>query len=257
MPKEKSTRSNLAKSGLIVGIVAVSLGYVMSGLSGCGRAGGYSPSPAISEDDSTTPSDSPSSSPSTAPSDTPSSTPSAEPSASPTTSGPKIIFLSVASPTGNMGASAAAAITSADSRCNTDVVKPNLPGSHKSSTYKAMLVSPGVRTASPVLNWVLAASADYVQSDGSTAIGTTTAQSIFSFNLTNPLGQTYNGMTHMSAWTGMNVDWTASANNCTNWTDSNSGNQGTVGYGDVVGSTSLNNSTGGCDGGYFLLCVEQ
>ncbi len=248
------------------GIFIVFILYNMTGVSGCARTGGYSPSPTASNSPTTepsaTPSDSPTTEPSTTPSDSPTTEPSTTPSASPSPSvvdcsanANKVIFASQLAHQGNLGGTAAAAIAAADNICDTDFVKSHLPAAHKVCTFKAMIVS-SVRTASPVLDWVLAPNTAYVESDGTTAIGTTTSSSIFAFSLSSPF-DVAGGMVYASAWTGMKADWTADTDNCTNWTDNTFGNLGTLGKGNAVDSTSLKYAGGGCETGYSLYCVEQ
>lgn len=68
----------------------------------------------------------------------------------------------------------------------------------------------------PSTDWPLKASTTYVQSNGTTVIGTTTAGAIFNFPLTSAF--TTNNTV---AWTGLTAAWGTSASNCSDWTDAN------------------------------------
>lgn len=145
----------------------------------------------------------------------------------------------------------------ADTRCFSDANKP------VSGTYKAFIVS-SARIASTTpnagtgqLDWVLLPTQLYTRTDG-TIIGTTTANSLFTFPLTNAI-------TSIPAqyFTGMNGDWTNAVGNCANWTDgTNPGvGSGVSGRGENTTNAILNGASGiSCSGsatGQQLLCVEQ
>lgn len=145
----------------------------------------------------------------------------------------------------------------ADTRCFSDANKP------VSGTYKAFIVS-SARIASTTpnsgtgqLDWVLLPTQLYTRADG-TIIGTTTANSLFTFPLTNAI-------TSIPAqyFTGMNGDWTNAVGNCANWTDgTNPGvGSGVSGRGENTTNAILNGASGiSCSGsatGQQLLCVEQ
>lgn len=222
-------------ASILIGVFAI----LVNGVSGCARTGGYSPSTGSSDDSSTTPTDP--------------GTPVDPPSAS----GPKIIFAAVQAVDGRLGATAAAAIVAADALCNSDVQISHFSSPHNTSTYKALLAAAGVRTASPALNWVLAPSKEYLRSDESTSIGTTTSDSVFTFPLTNSFVH-YNGMTSDIASTGLNVDWTTASDNCSNWTNNTSGSRFAA-DGNATNSTAIYDSgrSLSCTDGYILFCVEQ
>ena len=96
------------------------------------------------------------------------------------------IFVTTGTSDGLIGAGG---IAEADAFCMADAGYPG------TGTYKALIVDGTNRIACTTANcsggagehtdWVLKASTAYVRSNGSTAIGTTTAEGIFSFPLTN------------------------------------------------------------------------
>lgn len=141
----------------------------------------------------------------------------------------------------------------ADTLCAGDASLPLGGG-----TYKALLAG-STRVACTSANcvtggatenadWVLAASQAYMRPDG-TLIGTTTANAIFTFNLTNAISATAAG-----PMTGLNADWTT-GNNCTDWS---------AGSGDFVtadatatNSSAINSADVACPTQRPLICVEQ
>lgn len=152
----------------------------------------------------------------------------------------KIIKLSSTTTDGNLGADATAAIAAADSICG--------------SGYKALLGNTARNTST---DWPLAANTTYVRADGTTIIGTTDANKVFSSNLTNPVSATSNNV-----WAGFVSSWSLSANNCTNWTTNNSATHGGWGLSNIQGDNWYSwNSTSGvggdCNNTYYLYCVQQ
>ena len=171
-----------------------------------------------------------------------------------------IIFLAFTPKSGNLGGA-----TGADAACMADA---NYPGA---GNYRAMLVSNTGSAATNRLacttancgtggitensNWVLRPSANYTRAD-TTAIGTTDTSAIFGFNLTNSIAAG-----PISAWTGLNNDWTAAATSCRNWTDGTGGETG------FLGDPSSNTNSAiaqfnsiGCDSpgnSARLYCVQQ
>ncbi len=149
-------------------------------------------------------------------------------------------------------------ITGADARCMSDA---NHPGT---GTYRALLVSPGVRVACTSANcsggpaehtdWVLRANTTYKrQSDGLT-IMTTNANGIHDFGapLTNPIGTGVAGW-----WTGLNSNWTSNSA-CTGNTWSSTAGNGNFGDPNMTTGGSISNGLDGCTTtGSKLLCVEQ
>ncbi|AUO00221.1 hypothetical protein C0V70_13535 [Bacteriovorax stolpii] len=116
---------------------------------------------------------------------------------------------------GNQGASAAAAITTLDSLCNSDSNKPS------TGTYKALVASDA---RNPSTDWVLYPNQAYVRKNGTTPIGTTTGASVFNGTLTNAVvdiaGNYINWMTGIDIdasgnWSGSNTN-----NTCINFTSS-------------------------------------
>jgi len=139
---------------------------------------------------------------------------------------------------GNLGG-----IAGADTKCMADA---NYPGT---GTYKAMLVDGFNRIASVTANtgdgqvdWVLNSNSDYYLADGTTKILTTDSNGLFSFgNLDN----TFNGLGYGGgpAWTGLNQDWTSSANNCVSWASANEVNTASFGVTSDTAETSISNAT--------------
>ncbi len=153
---------------------------------------------------------------------------------------------------------AATGVAGADSLCMSD---SNNPGN---GTYKAMIVDGTNRIACTTENcsggtsehtgWVLAASTTYMRTNDTTTIGTTTSAGIFSFNLTNAVSSTTNGV-----WTGLNANWTISSATCgaTPWTSSSSSDVGKIGAADQTSSTAISSSSDQCNFMDNLYCVEQ
>jgi hypothetical protein len=159
------------------------------------------------------------------------------------------IFVTAATTNGSFGSVAAG-----DSLCAADANKP------ATGTYKAMIVDEtGARRAcstascgggaSENLNWVLKPSTAYTRSDG-TVIGTTGANGIFGFPLTNGFAAAG------SIWTGFFFDWTTFAGaTCTSW--SNAGGSARYGVASTTGSTAISQSSSAGTTLFSLACVEQ
>ncbi|EPG66178.1 DUF1554 domain-containing protein [Leptospira wolffii] len=149
-----------------------------------------------------------------------------------------------------------------DSQCNSDSNKPSGGG-----TYKALVVDGTNRVActsancatsgtSEHVDWVLRANKKYVQSDGTTVIGTTTSKGIFSFPLSNPFQTTVSG-TNLTV-TGLNTNWTSGSNNCTGWSTASSSS---ADFGDHTATTTDAINAGGYIGcassSMKSICIEQ
>ncbi len=154
---------------------------------------------------------------------------------------------------GNLGG-----ISGADAICNSALNKP-------AGTYKAMISdgnsSLGGRVACTTANcsvggvaenfyWALSPDTEYENAD-SELIGITNASAIFTFPITNQIAVVAGG----AAWTGLNADFTSSANNCSGFT-SNAG-FGTLGTSTNTNDTILFFSTISCNTDAYLYCVEQ
>lgn len=165
--------------------------------------------------------------------------------------GDRFIFLTSSAYTGNLGGA-----SGADTKCNAAGNKPN------GGTYKAILAGGG-RTACTTANcgggpgehtdWALLPNQKYIQTGGAT-IGTTTANAIFTFPLTNAFDTSSN-----SPWTGLTTTW-LTGSNCSNWA-STSGN-GVAGLSNSASSTTLDAGFGGgtglsCASLYRIYCAEQ
>ncbi|TGL26309.1 DUF1554 domain-containing protein [Leptospira bourretii] len=66
-------------------------------------------------------------------------------------------------------------------------------------------------------DWVLKPNKEYRRIDGATVIGTTNANGIFAADLTNEISTTISGTSTIA--TGLNSNWTESANDCSNFTE--------------------------------------
>lgn len=146
------------------------------------------------------------------------------------------------------------AVSGADALCQMDANRPA-----QAASVKAFIVNPGVRVASispgagdGQVDWVLYANRQYRRADG-TVIGTTGANRLLMFNLTNSFTGAI-GEWHMA---GIENDWTSSAMNCGGWM----GGGGSALMGDLAAVTV--NALGGfgsiscATGPLKLFCVEQ
>ena len=149
-------------------------------------------------------------------------------------------------------------INGLDNYCNNATDKPSGGG-----TYKALVTDGTNRIACTTANcsggpsehtgWVLKANKEYRQSDGTTVIGTTNANGIFTFPLTNPFKSPFIG-TNMSA-TGLNVNWTSNSNHCSQWTGTGSFAMAT--YDSTSSDAIYAGGTAGCTNTARIICVEQ
>lgn len=168
----------------------------------------------------------------------------------------KIIFVTTSGNNGNLGG-----VTGADALCAADSSCPS------GATCKAFIVDGTTRVActtadcsggpSEHTDWVLAASTTYYRSDGTTVIGTTTANGIFTFPLTNTINDDGN-----LYWTGFRdpADWVAASDrNCSNWANSLGVLSGNIGDPSTTSISIVAKSATppGCDTTLKLLCVEQ
>lgn len=159
----------------------------------------------------------------------------------------KYLFITTGTTTGVIGGKDAA-----DSICDAD------PGKPSSGIYKAFLVDASAnRRASTSafagdgqVDWVLAPDTNYYRSDDA-FVGRTDAVALLpsapAVALDPGLGKTY--------WTGMLVDWTASANDCGAWFGAVTGV-----FGDGTVTTNLYIDSGLldlCSNPQHLLCAEQ
>ncbi|WP_241686792.1 DUF1554 domain-containing protein [Leptospira stimsonii] len=169
------------------------------------------------------------------------------------TTGPCKLFATSANATVNAG------IAGLDANCAADVNKPSGGG-----TYKALVSDGTNRRACTTANcgtgtgesidWVLKPNKQYVRSNGTTVIGTTTANGVFSFPLTNGFQATINGTNGI--WTGLNTNWTSSASDCTDWSTTIATNA-SFGVHDDTSNAALSVGTAGCSNAAKVVCVEQ
>ncbi len=152
------------------------------------------------------------------------------------------IYLIITPKDGNLGG-----ITGADAACLAD--NPGLSG-----TFRAMIVDGAARIASVTANagdgqmdWVLQANTEYRRQDGTTVVGTTNSAALFTFPLDNAFGSG-------PAWTGLDTDWTAHPDNCTNWgVTTGNGSSGNSGQ---VSQQAIRQNSPGCSSLRSLICVE-
>jgi hypothetical protein len=142
----------------------------------------------------------------------------------------------------------------ADSICNSSSNRPST-----AATYKAMLSDGSTRSAGGGVlasqsDWVLKPNTTYYQADGSTVIGTTTANAVFDLTaLTNGA----DAGSPRETFTGMTQTWAdATSANCSGWTTT-SGNVA-VGMSSQANAYLLDiQSTRLCVSSFQIYCVEQ
>ncbi len=168
------------------------------------------------------------------------------------TTASKMIFITAATYTGNLGG-----ISGADAKCMADA---NYPGT---GTYKALLSDGVARTACTTADcgggsgehtdWVLSASTNYVRADGSTSIVTTNANGIFVFGtMTN----SWQSGAQVLSWSGTYYNWTAFID-CSNWSSASGSAFGLLGRSDATNSEAISNAATDCSQTKALVCVEQ
>lgn len=141
-----------------------------------------------------------------------------------------------------------------DSVCSSDLNKPS------TGTFKAMIVSTTRRACSTAncsggvsenLDWVFKANTMYYRTDRSTLVLETNSNGIFtSMN-------TAFGLNSESVWTGLNSNFTTSANTCSNWTNNTGGFQGTYGIPTPSLPSAYNFGSQICSIFTNVVCVEQ
>lgn len=149
-------------------------------------------------------------------------------------------------------------ISGLDSYCNNATDKPSGGG-----TYKALVTDETTRIACTTANcsggpsehadWVLKANKQYRQSDGTTVIGTTNANGLFTFPLTNPPRTNWTGT--MNTATGLRPNWTSSNNHCTGWRAG--GTFMAAQHNDTSSLAISNAGTMSCTDDARIICVEQ
>ncbi len=163
----------------------------------------------------------------------------------------RLIFVAGTSPF-----SPAVGLAGLDAICAADANKPT------TDTYRAM-VAATTRLPCTTANcaggsaehvsWVLAPATRYYAVDGNTLIGQTNAGAgIFTF----PLTSAWTGAGASHPWTGMNADWTVSADNCSNWTSTaTNGRNGAYGF---TNSGAINGGLNACTTTWpSIICVAQ
>lgn len=132
------------------------------------------------------------------------------------------------------------AITAADAFCGTH--KQMLGGgvATLNGSYKAVIANSYRYPSSPT-GWSLYNNKYYVNSVRN-LVGQTIAGVVFTFPLTNQIAPI-----NQPAWTGLNSDWTTSANTCNNWMSASGAVFGTYGNSDAVESSSISSETSTCN----------
>ena len=163
----------------------------------------------------------------------------------------KIIYVTRVPKKSNFGG-----VVGADAQCNAS------PPSER--PYKALLVDGTSRvacssaqcatgSAAEGIDWVLLPNTKYVREDGTTVIGTTTDNAIFTFPLDASIGTSGDAY-----WTGIRENWTTSADTCSGWTETSgvSATQGLADADDVQALYGVGVNCGTLAGAFFA-CVEQ
>lgn len=140
-------------------------------------------------------------------------------------------------------------VTGADELCDESAAKPN------QSRYKALLVDGSARVAAPgsQVDWVLRPDRNYYRANGTTLVGKTTSEGLFTFPLANRLqtAGTY-------VWTGLAANWQLAADDCARWTSvSTTTVKGQVGQSSGETSAFLAAAQQTCGSVASLYCVEQ
>ncbi len=145
----------------------------------------------------------------------------------------------------------------ADYLCQVDSQCPN------GKTCKAMLAIHGwnrpgsiIRSANPLINWVLAPNTNYKNLSGR-VIGKTNENAIFDVAGTQPitLANVINPNID-NAWSGMRLDWTSSAE-CNGWTTEIHDEKGFVGSPNQIHGEVIAVGMQTCDNILPIYCVEQ
>lgn len=142
---------------------------------------------------------------------------------------------------GNLGGFAGA-----DAIC-TDPLNAGIPGG------KAVIA--GTTRHHPDTDWTLYPNTqyNYYDDDLTTVMGVTNSNAVFDFPLSNAMASV-----KWSVWTGMNTDWSASNDNCMDWTSSASSVSGAYGYIDYVDSKAIYSSQQTCNySAYLIYCASQ
>jgi len=162
----------------------------------------------------------------------------------------KKIFQTTTTHQGSLGG-----VAGADTICQTDA------GCASGKVCKAIIADrAGSRIASVTpdvgdgqVNWVLTPFAHYYQSNGTSLISNTNANSLLVFPFTNFVAAT------LTPWSGFIDDgqWEASTNHCLSWTSNNVGDNG----GEFISSGTTMSAFFGpfnsCNNTFPLLCAEQ
>lgn len=149
-------------------------------------------------------------------------------------------------PSANINGGSFLGIAGADSRCMSDLSKP------AGGVWKALLVDTATRVAFPLasrVDWVLQPTVNYVRASDGVTTFLTGVDALPTFPISAPMAS------GSAPWTGMNVDWSSNANNCSNWTSTLT--LGIAGSGSFTTSSAINNGAAGCATVHNLICVEQ
>ena len=150
-------------------------------------------------------------------------------------------------------------ISGLDNACANSSNKPS------GGTYKALVVDGTNRIACTTANcsggtsehidWVLKPNKEYRRTDGSTVIGTTNSNGIFSFPISNGVDE-YNSGTFSITVSALESNWTSSTDDCTNFSLT-SGDYGTSNFSETD-TTFIDWATSSCTGSALhVVCVEQ
>ena len=165
----------------------------------------------------------------------------------------KVIFITEATTKGSFGG-----VAGADALCGGDAGKVG------EATYKAMVSDNTNRVACTSADcgggagehtdWILQAGETYYRSDAVTPIFTADANGVFSFgSLTNSMFASAG----RAVYTGMNADWTSSADNCALWTNQTGSQDGAYGDSSATDSSAIGGVSDRCNQLRHLICVMQ
>ena len=104
------------------------------------------------------------------------------------------------------------------------------------------------------IDWVLVPNTRYIRADGSTVIGTTDTNGLFTFPLTN----SYLAFADATPgiWTGLTNEWQGTSYACNHWTQGD-GASGIYASIEVTDVDAISSNNGSCSSLAHLACAEQ
>lgn len=169
----------------------------------------------------------------------------------------KVIFISTTAFDGAFGTISVQ--QSGDHQCDIDAGNPDTSKSYRVLQSSLRIACTTANCSGGIgenVDWVLAPNTTYVRPDD-TILFTTDSAGIFDFGGGSMLNSFAAGL-QVLFWTGIENDWTSSANNCLDWTDATNAENGVVGYSDATDSSAVKGGSVPCDtADVHLLCVER